>query len=172
MDVTKWLLPDGGLNTDMLDKLEQSLLAATDQIGGLIDQVNQKGFVPVFRCAHSGLLLPGDYVKDWGGLYGVGYGPDPVSEVLDSNYSVLPPMPSAQTRLDSIDQLMHPVGPCMAQVDLIMVSPEEAEAKAAVLSYADRKYNKRRVIMIDRQLKNPRGKVAMYRAAFQKELRT
>lgn len=171
MEITKWLLPDGGLNTALLDELEASLKAATDQVGGLIDRVMQKGFVPVFRCAHSGLMLPGDYVKQWGRTYGSGQGPDPVSEILDTDYSVLPPLPTAQTRLTSMAQIMHPAGPCGAQVDLVMVHPDEATAKAAVLRNEDRQCARRTSILLDKQMKNPRGKVAMYRAAFQKELR-
>lgn len=171
MEITKWLLPDGGINTALLDELEMSLKAVTDKYSGLVDQVMQKGWVPVFRCSHSGLLLPGDTVKEWGRGYGSGLGPSPVSEVLDSDYHTLPPMPTAQTRLTSLSQIMHPTGPCMAQIDMIMVPAAEAEAKAAVLRRDDLQCKKRTAIVYEKQLKNPRGKVAFYRSAFQKELR-
>lgn len=37
-----------------------------------------------YKCSHSGLLLPPDYVREWGKKYGHGLGAKPVSECLNT----------------------------------------------------------------------------------------
>jgi hypothetical protein len=141
-------------------ELESQLRAVTDSVGRLLDQVAQKGFIPAFRCNHSGLLLPGNYVKDWGrdGI-GIGLGPHPVSEVLDTDYDTPPAEIGRDTH--SIEQVMHPVGACMSQVDLVMVSPEEYEARAAVQDRHDPLYRRRSGIVRQRQMVNPRSQLPL-----------
>lgn len=139
------------------EEVETNLRAVTDKVGLLMDKVLQKGFVPAFVCNHSGLLLPGDYVKQWGRKYGIGQGPSPVSEVLDSDYDTDAPDITPQIR--SIEQIMHPVGPCFAQVDLLLVDPQEFSAKAAVLAMDDEQMYTRARIVRARQLVNPRGRL-------------
>ena len=143
-----------------LKELESQLRAATDKIGRLMDRILQKGFVPAFRCNHSGLLLPGNYVKDWGreGI-GIGLGPDPVSEVLDTDYDTAPAPISPEIR--RVEQVMHPVGVCRAQVDLIMVHPEEFEASKAILDREDRLMERRCSIVRARQMVNPRSRLPL-----------
>lgn len=145
--------------------LESSLKAVTDRIGGLMDQVLQKGFVPAFRCSHSGLLLPGEYVRDWGrnGI-GIGLGPDPVSEVLDTDYDTPPPALTNEIR--RIEQIMHPVGPCMGQIDLVMVPPSVFEETAAILDREDDLMETRASIVRKKQLANPRGRLAIMERAY------
>jgi len=138
-------------------KHEENLRAVTDQVGSLMDKVLQKGFIPVFVCNHSGLFLPGDYVKQYGRKYGIGQGPSPVSEVLDTDYEVDPPEITNQIR--SIDQIMHPVGPCFAQVDLLLVNPAEYEAKKAIIDLEDQGMYKRMDIVRQKQMVNPRGRL-------------
>jgi len=138
-------------------QFEADLRAVTDKVGLLMDKVAQKGFVPAFVCNHSGLLLPGDYVKQWGRKYGIGQGPSPVSEVLDTDYDTDPPEITKSIR--SIDQIMHPVGPCFAQVDLLLVDPQEFAAKAAILDRDDEGMFKRCTIVRAKQLENPRGRL-------------
>lgn len=146
--------------------LETSLLAVTDQIGKLMDLALQKDFVPAFVCSHSGLLLPGEYVRDWGrnGI-GIGLGPDPVSDVLDSDYDTPPPALTPDIR--RIEQIMHPVGPCMGQIDLQMVHPSVFEARAAIMDRDDDLMERRAGVVRAKQMKNPRGRLAIMERAYQ-----
>jgi hypothetical protein len=149
-----------------LDATEANLRSVTDQVGRLMDLVLQKGYVPAFRCGHSGLWLPGDYVKEWGRLYGIGLGPTPVSEVLDSLYDIAPPAITPDLR--RIEQVMHPVQVSMAQVDFDMV-PAAAlkDGKAvAILAADDADMEKRCAIVYQRQLVNPNSRVPLMRSAW------
>jgi len=157
-----WLNQDGTINTAALDEIEAALTATTDQVGGLMDRVTQKGMVPAFVCSHSGLHLPGDYVKEWGRKYGVGLGRDPVSEILDTNYDVDPPEITPQIK--RIEQIMHPVGASFAQVDRVMIHPSEFDK--AIMAEEDKDMEGRAVIMRANQLKNPRGRIGMIYAAW------
>lgn len=149
-------------------ELESQLRAVTDNVGRLMDTVLQKGFVPAFRCNHSGLLLPGNYVKDWGreGI-GIGLGPHPVSEVLDSDYDTAPASITPEIR--RIEQVMHPVGVCGAQVDLVMVHPDEFKAAKAILDREDRLMEARCSIVREKQMKNPRSRLPLMMRAFSLE---
>lgn len=147
-------------------ELESQLRSVTDNVGRLMDQVTQKGYLPAFRCGHSGLLLPGDYVKEWGRLYGIGLGIHPVSEVLDSEYEVAPPAVTPEIR--RIEQIMHPVRNSCAQVDMVMVSPEELEASAAILDLEDPNMDERMLIVRARQLKNPASRLPAMLASWER----
>lgn len=164
--ISKWITADGGINTSALDDLEAALKATTDQTGGLMDTVQKKGFVPAFVCNHSGLYLPGDYVKEWGRLYGIGLGPDPVSEVLDTDYHTEPPAITPSIR--RIEQIMHPVGPCFAQVDRVMVHPSMFKTAPAIMDHEDLEMEKRAVIVRAKQLQNSRGRLRTMQAAWEK----
>lgn len=159
------------MSEQRLEALEENLKSVTDNYGKLMDLVLQKGFKPAFRCTHSGLLLPGDYVKEWGRKYGIGLGPQPVSEVLDSDYDTAPP--SLTNDVESIEQIMHPVGPSFAQVDFLMVAPSELTTDhLAVLDLEDRKMRKRSNIIMKRQLQNPRSRLRGLHAAFTSQFNT
>lgn len=163
--ISKWLSADGGINTAALDEIEAALKATTDATGGLMDIVTQKGFVPAFVCNHSGLLLPGDYVKGWGRDYGIGMGPDPSSEVHDTDYDTPPPQITNEIR--SILQIQHPSGPSFAQVDRVMVHPSQFKATAAIVVKDDRTVEKRASILRANQIKNPRGRLRTMIAAWE-----
>lgn len=152
----QWM-KDGVIDTAALDEIEAMLLSVTDKTGALMDRVTGKGMVPAFQCGHSGLLLPGDYVKEWGRKYGIGLGPHPVSEVLDTDYSI-PPAPITPD-LRRIEQIMHPFGVSFAQVDLMLVTPNDLEVKAAILDQDDRGMYERVKILREKQLANPRGQL-------------
>jgi len=153
------------MSRDKVSELESQLLTVTDQVGKLMDMVLQKGFKPAFICSHSGLLLPGDYIKGWGRDYGIGLGPDPVSEVFDTDYDT--PPPKMDNTIESIDQIMHPVGPSFAQVDFLMVDPARLlTANLAVLDKDDKRMKRRSEIILARQLVNPKSKLRGLRAAF------
>lgn len=162
--ISKWMNPDGSVNHTALDDIEAALKATTDKVGGLMDMVLQKDYVPAFVCNHSGLLLPGDYVKEWGRLYGIGYGPDPVSEVLDSDYDTDPPAITPAIR--RIEQIMHPVGVCFAQVDRTMVHPSVFMTSKAIMEHEDMEMEARASIVREKQLKNIRGRLRTMQAAW------
>lgn len=163
--INQWLLPDGTVNPKALDEIEASLKATTDQTGMLMDIVLQKNFVPAFVCNHSGLLLPGDSIKEWGRKYGIGLGPTPVSEVLDTDYYTAPPAITPQIK--NIDQIMHPVGPCFAQLDRVMVSPLQFSMDKAILERDDTDMTVRARIVRSKQLVNPMGRLRTMQAAWE-----
>lgn len=147
-----------------LEQMEAELYSVTDQVGKLMDLVMQKGFIPAFRCGHSGLWLPGDYVKEWGRKYGIGLGPTPVSEVLDSLYEIAPPAITPDIR--RIEQVMHPVQVSMAQVDFDMVAPVDVQAASAIMECEDPAMEKRAAIVYQRQLMNPNSRVPLMRSSW------
>ena len=159
------------MSKEQIAELESQLKSVTDNVGKLMDMVLQKGYKPAFICSHSGLLLPGDYVKGWGRDYGIGLGPDPVSEVFDSDYDT--PPPKMDNTIDSLDQIMHPVGPSFAQVDFLMVDPSRlVSANLAILDKDDKRMKRRCEIVLARQLVNPKSKIRALRAAFTSNFNT
>jgi len=111
-----------------------------------------------YRCRHSGLLFPEDYPKQWGRLYGIGMGPVPLSEVLDS-HSYLSEAKAYN------GQMMRPVGVSYAGIDLVEVTLEEFEAKKAILAKDDPEMILRTDIM---QVKQRERRLAEARVVFQK----
>jgi hypothetical protein len=99
-----------------------------------------------FRCARTGMLYPSDYVEKWGQKYGIGLGPEPISEALTNQYL----MPIANGK-DSA-HTMRPVGVCRAQVDLVTVTQEEFDSNKAVLAVEDTDMSQRATIMRKRQI--------------------
>jgi len=139
-------------------EIAQTLDAVGGSFGAMMDQY-RKGLVAVFRCAHSGLFLPLDYLKAWGEKYGIGLGPNPVSEVLDTDY---------HTPLDirpdvKIENIFHGVQVSKAQVDLVIVHPSEVEGFSALLAKDDPNYTDRMKIIIRKQWKNTKGQLHRYR---------
>jgi len=155
-----------------LDALDASIKAVTDssKVHDAILAANNLGVdaVPVFHCNHSGLWFPADYVASWGVDYGVGLGPDPVSEVLNSDYQTAPATPTADT--EDITQLMHPVGNVRVQVDMILVPKALTGSldangnwvpsdRMAILAKDDMKMKQRIAIIFQNQLANPKSKL-------------
>lgn len=150
-----WYTKDGQLDVAALDELEGNLKAMTDKVGGYIDRLLGKGFVPAFRCAHSGLLYPGDYLKKFGQDYGIGLGNSPVSECWDSIYELEPNF----NNIRGLDQVMHPVRSSCAQVDYIEVHPATLEDKLLIAAKDDPHGEERSRIVRANQLKNPQGRL-------------
>jgi len=102
-----------------------------------------------FRCRHSGLYYPPDYAKEWGRKYGIGLGPHPVSEILDTNYN-------AKIATCEVDpsRTMFPVGVTKGQLDFVMVTHEEYNANKAILAIDDPRMEKRAKIVQEKQKKN------------------
>lgn len=151
-----------------LEELEIDLQAVTSRLT-IIDQILAasklgRDMRMVFRCNHSGLHLPSDYVREFGKLYGIGLGPDPVSEVLDSDYDTAPPAITPDIR--SLDQIMHPLIVTRVQVDLALVNAEEMQM--AILAKDDVHLDKRSKIVRQKQLTNPAGKLRVMAAAWER----
>lgn len=117
-----------------------------------------------FQCGHSGLYLPPDYVKEWGRDYGVGLGPHPVSEVLDSDYHT--PPAKITHDIESFDQIMHPVGNTFAQVDYMLVEVNAYEQGLAILVRDDAKMKRRASIIRAKQMVNKKSKLPILAVAW------
>ena len=100
-----------------------------------------------FQCLHSGLYYPGDYYKKWGIDYGIGQGPDPVSEILNSAEH----LPKAAAFSKDSGILMYPVGVTHAPVQMVEVSEEEFAKNAAILHKDDVQMTKRIEILVAKQ---------------------
>lgn len=156
----------------MTPEQEQQLLenvkSLTDHMT-MVDKVFSAARIGVdmvlaFQCGHSGLYLPADYVKQWGRDYGIGLGPHPVSEVLDSDYYTAPP--AITPDIESWDQIMHPVGNSMAQVDYMLVERSAMEANVAILVKDDPKMKKRVAVVRENQMVNPKSKLPILAVAW------
>jgi len=163
----KYVNQDGSLNMEALQALEGDLMAVTDSLTNL-DRIIRAGKLGVdmelvFQCGESGIYYPSDYVKNWGKLYGIGLGPHPVSESLQSEYEVAPPDIKG---LKSIDQIMHPMRVSCAQMDMMEVAVDQVVERKAVLDLKDPDYVERAAILRDKQLKNPAGRIRMYEVAW------
>lgn len=153
-----------------LEELEQDLLVVTSRLTTL-DKIMAQARLGVdmrmcFLCNHSGLYYPSDYVREYGRLYGIGLGPDPVSEALNSEYEIDPPEITPQTR--RIEQIMHPIGNVKVQVDLHLVEAGEYSKGLAVLAKDDPFMERRAAIVYQKQLVNTKGRLHLVRAAWMK----
>lgn len=150
------------------EDLVQVIKTVTDKFGQMMDAY-RAGLVMAFRCGASGLLYPDNYLKDWGVKFGIGLGPHPVSESLQSQYDVDPPEITPAIR--SIDQIMHPLVSSCAQLDMVMVSPAELRESGTVHDLADPGYMRRIAIIRPKQLKNPAGRLGIMQAAWERSRR-
>jgi len=153
-----------------MEEIEASLAAFTSKLDD-IDKILAarglgKNLIPVFRCGASGLYFPHDYVKEWGKLYGIGLGPHPVSETLQTEYEIAP---TVTKQMRSVEEIMHPLLVCQAQVDWDLVDKKEADAKWAVKAEEDPYMAKRVPILRAKQLANPRGQLRIFQAEFARE---
>lgn len=137
--------------TDKLDIVDKVFAAA--RIG--------VEMVMVFQCGESGLFFPGNFVREWGREWGDGLGPHPVSETLQTSYDVAPPM--VDKWITSIEQIMHPVRNCYAQVDMLLVEASVAAANMAVPMKGDELMRRRAPILYAKQLANPASKISRFR---------
>ncbi len=149
----------------LTEEQEATLLAnvksITDRMA-LVDEVFRqmklgRNMVLAFICGHSGLYFPGNFLRDWGREFGIGLGPDPVSEVLNTDYHT--PLPSITRDTRSIEQIAYGVESTRAQVDALLVDIDQVnrEQAWAVLATEDPYIEKRMAIIRPRQLNNPLG---------------
>jgi len=140
------------------EQLAECAAYVSDQFGAIMDKYN-KGLVPVFRCSHSGLYFPASYAKEWGRAYGIGLGPHPVSEILDTDYDA----PLDMRDVVPLENISHPVQHCFAQVDWDMVTPADAGANMAIPAMGDHAMRRRMQIILRKQWQNPKGRLKRYR---------
>lgn len=96
-----------------------------------------------FRCSRTGVMFPPDYIEEWGRKYGIGLGPEPVSEALVNDY---------YRDIVGEHDGMHGLSVCRAQVDLVEVTDAEFEAAKAILDIDDPKLKARATLMRNKQL--------------------
>ncbi len=106
----------------------------------------------VYRCRHTGGYYPLDYYDRWGKDVGVGLGPKPVSESLNTDYQGKP-VPCGQLGD------CHPVGNSYAELDLVSVSDAEYEKGKLILHKDDPDYRQRMQIIREKQRRNPLSKL-------------
>jgi len=113
--------------------------------------------IQAFRCDHSGLYYPADYVKQWGRKYGLGLGPTPCSEVLDSQDT----MAIAVCDRD-MSKTMQPVGNTFARVSMVDVEESVYEENRAILAIDDPYMEKRsKIIQAKQKVKNQKLKALL-----------
>lgn len=145
----------------MTEEQERELLlnvkSLTDHMT-MVDEVFKSAklgreMVLAFQCGHSGMYFPGDYVRQWGREYGIGLGPHPVSETLDTDYYTPPARITPDVR--SIEQIMHPVGVTCAQVDYTLVAKDAYDLNLLIPANNDPYMVERAKIIRAKQLVNP-----------------
>lgn len=131
-----------------------------DKVSTEQKKFTKDGRVQAYRCSHSGLYYPSDYMKNWGRIYGIGQGDRPVSEVLNTNYLEPVCVPGE----GEYERAMHPVGVTHAQVDYVEVDEAEYEANKAILHKDDPTMAKRVAVIRAKQLAHPNSKIKGLRA--------
>ena len=139
-------MPDENKKKEELEKDLESVTDSKKDLDGLVKGTS----VLVFRCAHSGLYFPSDYLRMWGRKYGIGLGRNPVSEILDTNYEAK--LPDINDVKDVAD-ILFPFGVCRSQVDSIVMKVEEARVKKPIIAVMDTDYYERREVIRKKQLK-------------------
>lgn len=156
------------MNPEQEQQLLANVKSLTDHMT-MVDEVFRqlkvgREMVLAFQCGHSGLYLPGDYVKEWGRDYGIGLGPHPVSEVLDSDYHT--PPAKITHDIEEWEQIMHPVGNTFAQVDYMLVEVSALEENSAILVKDDLKMKRRAAILRGKQMVNKKSKLPILAVAW------
>lgn len=146
------------------ESLKAQLKTVTDRVDKLDPLIQGKQHM-YFICLHSGLYLPGDYVKEWGRKYGIGLGGDARSECLDSEYNTRP----ALTGIRTLQDIMHPCKVSGAPLDVIFLSRPAPKAMLLITAREDRDGRKRGILMREKQLKNPNNRIAALTAIAAKE---
>lgn len=140
-----------------IEELEQALLALTDRLDHL-DPLVQGMEHLYFRCSHSGLFFPADYLSQWGRKYGVGLGPQPVSECLNSRYDIFP---TAHSNMRSELDVMHPLDVSMAPVVPVFSTDVMPPGRMLVLAMDDPWNYVRSKFLRAKQLLNPANQIQL-----------
>lgn len=143
------------------EEIEKNLKSITDS-HKLTDDLQSKKKTLLFRCAGSGLYFPGNYVEQWGRKYGIGLGPNVLSECLETDWNAPCAVPE---NLRTPEQIMFPVKQGGHQVDAYIVPTEQIEAQFAdfdsfaVVAKLDPYIVKRGMIVRNKQLENKNGRL-------------
>ncbi len=138
-----------------IEEIEKNLKSITDRLDMLDPLVQGKKHL-YFRCSHSGLYFPADYIREWGRKYGKGLDIHPVSECWDSMYHIYPTVSRNQ---GSLAETMHPVRSSFAPINDFFAS-REMPKEFMLLTDVDDPNKKRRVpLIIAKQRKNKANKL-------------
>jgi len=148
------------MSGEEIEQLVRNVKYLTDRMD-MVDRVLKasnmgEDMVLVYRCQHSGLFYDGDYGPEWGRKYGIGLGPDPVSECLNSAYEERPPEITAD--IQRIEQIMHPLHTTKAQLDAFLMPASKVEYLIPAME--DPFLHQRAAILYAKQLVNPRSRIA------------
>jgi len=116
----------------------------------------------LYRCQKTGLYFPEDYLDEWGRKYGIGLGRDPVSECLEVQWENKIAIPR---NLQSIKQIMFPLGQNMATVEAVSVEYKEAVNNMAICMKMDPFLVRRADKLYEYQYRHRNGRLKGYLAA-------
>lgn len=150
------------MTPEQLEALVLEHTSRLDMVDAIVGSNGQR--VLAFRCSHSAGYFPADYTKRWGHDVGIGLGGSPVSETLDSYYHIAPP-PLKDCR-GKTDNIMHPVGHSMAQIDLVEIPIQVFQANQLILMADDPDMTKRIEIIRKKQDVNPASQRRTYMAQY------
>jgi hypothetical protein len=150
------------MTPEQLEALVLEHTSRLDMVDAIVGSNGQR--VLAFRCSHSAGYFPANYTKEWGHTTGIGLGPQPVSECLDTYYHIAPP-PLKDCR-GRVENIMHPVGHSMAQIDLVEIPIKVYEANKLILMDDDPDMTSRIAIVRKKQDVNPKSQRKAYMAMF------
>jgi len=155
-----------------MNELEEAKLLAdvksiTDHMK-MVDQVFKakglgRNLTVAFRCNHSGLYFPGDYLREWGRKFGIGLGGVPVSECLDTDYYSSLPEFGSLNGVSNPDQIAYPVRVSFASLDHELIDESHLITNGLIPAIEDLRMEKRMKIIIPKQLSNIRSNLAFAR---------
>ncbi len=121
--------------------------------------------VTVYKCNKCGSIYPSDYFEQWGRIYGIGQGKDPVCEALNSCYQQ-----KIVVDINRPEKSMYPLENCGGQMSCTTME-DSKEIPYNVLAINDTKMEIRAPLMQKIQaakrpelLMHLKGVVASYKA--------
>lgn len=148
-----------------IEEIEKNLKSITDRLDMLDPLVQGKKHL-YFRCSHSGLYFPADYIREWGRKYGKGLDKWPVSECWDSMYNIFP---TISKHMNSLADTMHPIRSSCAPINDFFASREIPKELMLFTDIDDADKRKRVKVIIANQRKNPRNKLDLARGIAKQE---
>jgi len=136
--------------------VEKSLKSVTDSLKHL-DALIKGEKRQLFRCVGTGLYFPPNYIEEWGRLFGIGYGPKPVSECLETNWHQKVP---EFDDIKYVEQVMCPVGIAYHPIDNVIIDKNESDkGTMAVLVINDQAMVRRAGIIRNKQMNHKNGRL-------------
>lgn len=141
-------------NPDNPEEMMEQLLTITT-IHGVQEHIQTGEKIVLFQCEGTGLYFPGDYLEMWGRKYGLGLGPKPISECLETAWHKKIAYPED---LKTVEQIMYPLMNGGHDIGAVILSPKDvAKCPMAVLGINDPFIVKRGKILRQKQLENKNG---------------